>query len=327
VEKSLIEIKCKKVLNQLIKKSSDFCEIYGIPDGLINILNVYLEQGIIPEEFKYNSALSYDYDYFAFTKSTKSLLAIGCLLNSKEFTFSEDCFMLISSIFENHILSRYVRDNIDDDEKRKEVVDNFILAPLGVSFNYFVSCGRKGVFSQEREKVGDIKNPRSVIIGREKEYYDALYSFLCQYTHCSYGAVSCYFDQGTFTCYRHNFLLLTYLLAIFAFTKIYEGVVTVNGEDFVNVRTMKSYYNLAYNSLELQIEVIDYLVLYYKNTPKEQVNVIIEKYIGEGEFDNSNSKIVLMLEKMKESLFDNEIGSLDKSEFIDGHFVRKYQEW
>lgn len=90
---------------------------------------------------------------------------------------------------------------------------------------------------------------------------------------------------------------------------------------------MKSYYNLAYDSLEFQIEVIDYLIEYYKSIRREQINVVIEKYIGVGDLNNSNLKIANMLEKMKESLFDNEIGSLDKSEFNDNHFVRRYQEW
>ena len=53
----------------------------------------------------------------------------------------------------------------------------------------------------------------------------------------------------------------------------------------------------------------------------------IEKYMGIGEFDNTNQKIVHMLIAMKESLFDKEIGSLYKEEFGDGYFVRKYQEW
>lgn len=327
MEKTLIESKCKKMLNSLIKNARDFCNISCVPDGLMDIMKIYLMTGIVPKELKYSSKISYDYDYFAFSKSTKSLLAIRHLLNSQEYTFTEDCFMLIRSIFENHILSRYVRDNIDNDEKRKEVVDNFILAPLGVSFDYYISKGKSGIFSQENEKVGDIKNPGSLIMGKEKDYYRPLYSFLCQYTHCSYGSISCYLVQGNFTYNSHNFFILTYLLIIFVFTKIYEGVVTVNGEDLVDTKTMKSYYNLAYDSLELQIEVMDYLIEYYKSIPREQINIVIEKYIGVGDLDNSNLKIANMLERMKDSLFDNEIGSLYKSEFIDNHFVRRYQEW
>lgn len=314
------------MINRLIKKARDFCNISCVPDGLMTIMKIYLSTGIIPEELKYSSQISYDYDYFAFSKSTKSLLAIKQLLNSKEYTFTEDCFMLIRSIFENHILSRYVRENIDNDKIRKEVVDNFVLAPLGISFDYYISRGRAGVFSQGNEKIGEIKNPSSLIMGMEKEYYRSLYSFLCQYTHCSYGAASCYLNNGSFNYNGNNFRILTYLLAIFVFTKIYEGVVTVNGEDLVDPRTMKTYYDLAYDSLELQIEVIEYLIDYY-SMPRNDISIVIEKYIGAGKYDNSNLRISNMLKKMRESLFDKEIGNLDKNEFQDCHFNRKYQEW
>ncbi|QNO17865.1 hypothetical protein [Caproicibacterium amylolyticum] len=318
---------CSKLVNRLIMKSRNFCNISCVPDGLMDILKIYSATGVIEDDSKYSSKLSYDYDYFAFAKSTKTLLAIHQLLLCKDYNFSEDCFALIRSIFENHILSRYVRENIDDNEKQKEVVDNFVLAPLGVSFDYYESHGRSGIFTKNNEKVGDIKNPRSIIMGKEKDYYDQLYPFLCQYTHCSYGAISCYFSPSGFTYTGHKFLLLTYLLTIFVFTKMYEGVITVNGEDLVDNKTMKSYYDLAYDSLELQIKVMDILIEYYRDKPQEQIEYIIEKYIGEGKIDNSNFKISRMLTKMKDSLFDNEIGSLDKSTFTNGCFVRKYQEW
>lgn len=321
------ESECSKLIKRLISKSRKFCGISCVPDGLIEILSIYSKTGVVFQESKYSKKLSYDYDYFTFAKSTKSLLAIHQLLKSKEYTFSEDCFMLIRSIFENHIFSRYLRENIDDDEKRKELVDNFLLAPLGISFDYYESRGRRGVFTKNNEKVGDIKNPRSVIIGKEIDYYDYLYPFLCQYTHCSYGAISCYFSPGGFTYDGHKFLLLTYLLTIFVFTKIYEGVITVNGEDLVDTKTMKSYYDLAYDSLELQIKVMKFLIEYYEDKPQEQVDYVLEKYIGEEEIDNSNLKVSRMLKKMKESLFDNEIGSLDKNIYVNDHFDRKYQEW
>ena len=270
-----IEVKCKKMLNRLTRKSRDFTDSFCVPDGLGDILTIYNASGIVPDKFKYSVKLAYDYDYFAFTKSTKSLLAIRRLLNDTEYTFTEDCFMQIRSIFENHILSRYVRENVDNPTKLYETIDNFILAPLGINFDYYINRGYSGVFSHMGEKVGKIQSPNELKIGYEKDYYKPLYSFLCQYTHCSFGALPCYFDDGLYSYYGNNFSALTYLLAIFVFTKIYEGVVTVNGEDLDDDKTMKSYYNLAYDSLELQIEVCDYLIDYYNSKPKERVNIII----------------------------------------------------
>ena len=318
---------CKKLINRFLLLSKKFCHIACVPDGLYDILSLFSQIGVVEDEFKYSPKLSYDFDYFAFVKSTKSLFAIRHLLNSKEYVFSEDCFMIIRSIFENHILSRYIRDNIDDENRSKEIVDSFILAPLGVSFDFYISRGWSGVFSKGNAKVGDNKNIKSVIMGSEIDYYNYFYPFLCQYTHCSYGAISCYFGTYEFTLECDKFSLLTHLLAIFVFTKIYEGVVTVNGEDLEDNRLMKSFYNLAYDSLELQIKIFEYLIEYYKEKPKERVDYILEKYLGESNVNEANLKISKMLEKMKESLFDKEIGSLNKSVFANGSFIRKYQEW
>lgn len=164
-------------------------------------------------------------------------------------------------------------------------------------------------------------------MGKEKDYYRAFYNYLCQYTHCNYGAISNHISNRELTIYGENDILLACFFAVFAFTKVYEGVVTVNGEDLVDTKTMKSFYDLAYDSLELQLKVIDYLIYYYMKNPKNNVNIVIEKYIGDGEFNNSSQKIASMLVLMKDSIFDDEIGSLDKSRFKDGCFTRIYQEW
>lgn len=321
-------IQCKKMINRLISNSRKFCDTSCIPDGLINILMLSKKLGYIHDELKFSNTLSYDYDYFAFIKSTKSLIAIRELLNcKKDNAFCEESFMLVRSIFENHILSRYVRENIDNEDRREEIVKNFILAPLGISFNYYISHGRKGVYTLDNKKIGDIMNPRSVRSGKEIEYYDDFYSFLCQYTHCSFGALPSYYKDGLFSYKENDFSLLAHFFAIFVFTKIYEGVVTVNGEDLINRYSMKSYYDLAYDSLELQEKVIVYLIDFYKKRELDLDNLILQKYISIENIDSSNMKIVRMLEEMYDSLFDYNIGSLDKSNFNDGKFKRKYQEW
>ncbi len=161
-------------------------------------------------------------------------------------------------------------------------------------------------------------------MGKETDYYSNFYQFLCQYTHCSFGALLCYFDDRFYTYQKNNFQVLTLFFSLFVFTKIYEGVVTVEGEDYDTVAEEKSYYDLGYDSIEVQLELIDFLITYYSNRPKEKIRFIVEKYLGDSEYDKENKKIIEMLSQMRESLFDNEIGSLDKSQLKDGHFVRKY---
>ena len=105
------------------------------------------------------------------------------------------------------------------------------------------------------------------------------------------------------------------------FTKVF---VTVEGENYDTAKEEKSYYDLGYDSIELQLKLIEHLIGYYSNKPEEKIRFVIEKYLGENSYDKENEKIVEMLNQMKESLFDSEIGSLDKNQFVEGKFIRKY---
>lgn len=131
----------------------------------------YINTGTVPDNVKYNKALSYDFDYFAFTKSTKTLFSIRQLLNYKELDCSADCLILIRSIYENHVMSRYVRENIDNQDMIKEVVDDFIQAPLGVSFDYMINVRSQVYTKDDNKKVGTIKLPGKVKMGKENDYH------------------------------------------------------------------------------------------------------------------------------------------------------------
>jgi hypothetical protein len=322
MDENSLMIEMKKIMNRLIDKSRKFCDKYCMPDGLANILRFYNLVGAIPDDIQYSNELSYDFDYFAFTKSTKSLLAIKCLLSDKAYNFNEDCLMQTRSIFENHLMSRYIREHIDIDNERKSVITNFIINPLGVNYYFYSSVGVK-IINNNGDRMGEIKLPRQLKV--DLDYYDEFYSFLCQYTHCSFSALPCYMKEGlNFKYDANNFTLLSPLAAIFAFEKIFEGVVTVWGEDFDTQKEEDSYYNLAYDTIELEIEIIDYLINFYNNKPKEKLDFVIGRYIGAEHYDYENVKIAKMLNKMRSSLFDNTIGSLDKTEYVDGKFIRKY---
>lgn len=314
-----------KMLNRFILRAKEFCEKFCVPDGLSDILKTYRATGVIPEKLLFSKKLAYDYDYFAFTKSTKSLIAIKHLLNDKSYYFNEDCFMLIRSIFECHIMSRYVRDHIDIENEKQHVIKKFIVNPLSVTYDYFSLQGNS-IIDQDGKRTGIIPMPHNFTMGYDQLYYSDFYQFLCQYTHCSFGALTCYFGNELFTFRKKNFSLLTLLFVLFVFTKIYEGVVTVTGEDLGEKSHEKIFYDLAYDSLELQIELFEYLIRYYENKPKENINSVLEKYLGTGSYDDVDNKIAKMLINMKKSLFDTEIGSLNKN-IIDGRFDRCYPLW
>lgn len=257
-------------------------------------------------------------------KSTKTLVALKLLLKDKEYFYNEDSFVLIRSIFENHIMNRYVRKHIDIECERQDVIKKFILNPLSVTLNYFSLQGYS-IIDNDGNTVGTIPMPNGVKMGDEINYYSSFYQFLCQYTHCSFGALSCYFDDNFFTYRKKNFELLTLLFTLFVFTKIYEGVVTVEGENFDTEKEERSFYNLGYDSLELQLMLFDFLIYYYSSKSEEKIMSAIEKYLGDGNYDKTSKKIIEMLDQMKNSLFDSKIGSLDKSQMKDDkHFARKY---
>lgn len=316
-----------KMINKLILYGRKFCDYICAPDGMHDILMTYYATGNISDDVKYSEKISYDYDYFAFTKSLKSLIAIKTMLNNKEYPLNEDCLLQIRSIFENHIMSRYLREYINIESEKNLKIKDFIINPLGVTLNLY-GLKRNDIIDIEGNNIGKVLTPSRFKIGDECNYYSDFYPFLCEYTHCSFGTIGCYFDEHLFTYRKDNFTLLTRLLAIFVFTKIYEGVVTVNGEDLGNKKDVRIYYNLAYDSLELQLQLFDFLIAFYKKKVPDVSAKAIEKYLGNGVTDKSNRRIVAMLKKMKQSLFDQGIGNLNKSIIKDdGTFERSYQPW
>lgn len=100
-----------KMINRLISQGRKFCDRHCVPDGMHDILVAYYETGEISEEIKYSNKISYD--YFAFTKSLKSLIAIKAMLKDKVYPLHEDCLLQVRSIFENHIMSRHLREYVD----------------------------------------------------------------------------------------------------------------------------------------------------------------------------------------------------------------------
>jgi len=324
----LIEAKYKDRLYNMIKKfafvSRDFCDKYCVPDGLMDIMKFNLYASDIPNNVLFSNKLSYDYDYYAFTKSTKTLHAIWSLLKDQSYNFNEDSLILVRSIFENHIMSRYLREHIDIEVEREKVIKDFIKNPLGISLNYYVTEGII-IKNLKGDRLGKVKMPSKYKMGKEKDYYTEFYSYLCQFAHCSFGRIDCYFDGALFYYDKNNFNLETMLFTIFVFTKIFEGVVTVKGENFASYKEEKKHYDLVYDSIELQEEVFDYLIGKYDKSLNDKDLITIQLYLKEENIVNPNTKIKNMLIKMKDSLLDNEIGSVCKLEKDkNDKFVRKY---
>lgn len=322
--------KCKRLINKYIITSNRLLDVICVPDGLMNILISIDCSNEIRQEDLYNIRLSYDYDYFVFAKSIKTLISIRELLNCKTFCLTEECFSLIRSIFENHILSRRLRERIDtnSEEDRIQLIKDFISAPLGLTFDYYHKSDRVNIVSRDNKQIAKEVTPKSASSEFDNKYYGFLYPFLCQYAHCSFGVAADYLGKGGFTVNNDNEnKLLAYALSIFSFSKVYQGVVTVNGEDFIEKKHMKRCYDLAYDSLEFQMILFDALIEYYNSKPITQSQKVMQCYLGEKDINYSNQKIAKMLCALKESLIDPKLSSLYVDECNNGKFVRRYADF
>lgn len=333
MERTNIVIEYEKRLFKLLKRmallSRKFCDCYCIPDGLSNILTIKSMGYELTKEMLYSNELSYDYDYYTFAKSTKTLNAIIYLLKDKEYNYNEDVLILLRSIFENHILSRFFRENIDDCnfKERERLIKDFIKNPIGLEYDFYNKEGIK-IKNNKGEVIGQVHNPGKYKMKGDAIYYPSFYSYLCNYSHCSFGTIESYFDGAAFYYNKNRNRLENMLFTLFVFTKLLEGIVTVDGENFSSFEEEKKYYDLVYDSLELQKEVFDFLLQKYKTSSITRDKIVIQYYMDENELNVSNKLMVYMLTHMKKSLDDKEIGSIKKDDIsTDGKYIRYYPEY
>lgn len=274
--------KLEKLINRLLFQSKNFIDYACFPYGLIDFNNTK----------ELNNKFVYDFEYFAFTKSTKSLLSIRKLLKSG---LNEDVMIILRSIFENYLSTRYLHENLDETN-----IQEFIVNPINVAFAFYNIDEEGFIFNRDKDIVGKIKNPSSFKMGRDKKYYSKFYKVLSEYAHCNYGLVGFYKDKGLYSIEKINESLLIRFYVIFIFTKLFELVVTVEGEDFPNDKVEKNCYQLVKDSISLQAVVIDFLRERYKQNEAEELKF-------------HSKRISDMLNEMKKTLSE-ELGSVDKKD-------------
>lgn len=273
--------KANKLINKLIFEARDFIWYAAFQYGTLD----YFIAG------EKNGKFTYDFEYFTFTKSTKTLLSIRTLLKENR---NEDVLILLRSIFENYLACRYFNEN-------DELIDNFIFIPIGLANRLYFFDSEGIIKDREKNEVdGKLVEPKEFKLGKDKDYYYDFYEYLCRYSHCNYGIINDYLDDNhRYTTERNNNPLLTRLFVIFVFTRLFEHVVTVEGEDFLNERTEKKCYKLVKESILFQNEVFAELIE-TQSKPIENENLRYkQKWMRE------------MLKKMRKALFE-EVGSVRK---------------
>ncbi len=272
-------IECDKLINKFILRGRRFVKYACFQYGKYNYA--------MGREI--NASFISDFQYFVFTKSTKSLESIRELL---KLGHTEDAFILARTMFEGYLASRYMDEKYED-----ELVNDFILIPQLIA-------QRKVIYNNDEARIRNTneiiaffqRNPSDMKLGKDKKYFYDLYDFLCDFAHCNFSTQYYYIDRhDQYTCDNVVNEYLVRVIVLFIYTKLFENVVTVDGEDFISEREEKECYLLVKNAT----------IFLYK-----QLN-FFSKYNSKDVGEELNKHMKNMFKEMKKSLKE-EIGSVKK---------------
>lgn len=270
---------CDKFINRYLLRARNIIDYTCCQYGQIN----YMISGEPDAHF-----IS-DFQYFVFTKSTKSLESIRALLKIGHI---EDVFILLRTMFEGYLASRYIDENYD-----VKLLYDFIFVPQLIAHRKVIYQNNKAKDRDTNELIDFLqRNPSDLKLGKDKTYFYDFYGYLCNYAHCNYSIAACYFDDnGIYTCDKITNDFLAKVLTLFVFTKTFESIVTVEGEDFYSARVEKECYKLVKESTLFLYQQLEYFSKY----EGKDVNIELNKHMKN------------MFKSMKKSLKE-EIGSVNK---------------
>ena len=175
-------------------------------------------------------------------------------------------------------------------------IQDFIFIPLFLSNRIYYHEGENTVKTRGGKAIDYTQlQPSELKLGKDKKYFYDLYGFLCEYAHCNFGTIGNYIEENQYyTADKNDNPLLTRVLTIFIYTKLFESIVTVEGEDFINETAEKNCYNLVKDANIFLYDVLDSLTKH---------EIIANKYYLK--------HIKSMFKNMKKSLAE-EISSLNK---------------
>lgn len=273
------QIMCNKFINRYIFRGRKFvdyaCFGYGYYDAKIS--------GEI------GSSFIDDFQYFVFAKSIKSLESIRELLKMGH---AEDVFIILRSSFEGYIASRFILENDDDNKLRDLIVVPQLLKQRKIIYD-------DGTYkNRDTQELIDYlqKQPSDMKLGKDKNYFYDFYAFLCDYAHCNYFIISEYVDKpGFYSLNKADNMYTAQILTLFVYIKIFESIVTVEGEEFPTLREEKECYNLVRESTKFVYDRLYEFSKFNCSTANDELNRHMQK----------------MFKNMRKSLKE-EIGSVKK---------------
>ncbi len=272
-------IECNKLINKFIFRSRKFVEYACFQYGKCKYAI----------SKKVDASFISDFQYFVFTKSTKSLESIRELL---KLGHTEDVFILARTMFEGYLASRYI-----DEMYADELVNDFIFIPQLISQRKIIRDKEVTRVRETNEIISFLqRNPSDMKLGKDKNYFYDLYDYLCNYAHCNFSTLYYYIDKkGLYTCDNTVNEYLVRVIVLFIYTKLFENIVTVEGEDFINESEEKECYKLVEDSTKFLYEQLTHF----------------SKYNSQNVGDELNKHMKNMFKEMKKSLKE-EIGSVKK---------------
>lgn len=270
---------CDKLINKFILRARKFIEYGCFQYGKYNYAVAK----------KPDASFVSDFQYFVFTKSTKSLESIRTLLKVGH---NEDVFILTRTMFEGYLASRYMDEMYDD-----SLVYDFIFTPQLISQRKIIYSNGEAKTRGTNEIVSFLqRNPSDMKLGKDKKCFYDLYDFLCDFAHCNFSTLYYYIDrQDHYTCDNVVNEYLVRVIVLFVYTKLFESVVTVEGEDFTNKREETECYTLVEEATKFLFAQLDHF----------------SKYVCPNVNDELNKHMKEMFKEMKKSLKE-EIGSVKK---------------
>ena len=272
------ELICNKFINQYLLRGRKFVEYACFRYGDYNArISGEIGSGFID-----------DFQYFVFTKSIKSLKSIKELLKIGNV---EDAFIILRTSFEGYIASRYI-----DEKYSADILNDFIFVPQLIAARKIIYQDGKAVKRGTREMIEYIqRDPSEMKLGRDKRYFYDFYAFLCNYAHCNFSIINEFIDEGRFSCDKSDNMYMAKIMTLFVYIKLFESIVTVEGEDFINLREEKECYKLVRESTKFIYDRLEEFSNYSFETQSEELNKHMQK----------------MFKNMRSSLKE-EVGSLKK---------------
>lgn len=280
-EKAVIQ--CDKLINKFLLRGKAFVEYACFQYGQFNYI-----MGEKPD-----ARFIDDFQYFVFTKSTKTLESIRTLL---DLGHMEDVLVLLRTMLEGYLASRFINEEYDD-----ELLNDFIFVPRLISHRKVIYEHGEAKNRESRELVDFIqRNPSQLKLGKDKAYFSDFYDYLCNYAHCNFSILQCYLDENNmFTCEKETNAYMVRVLVLFVYLKIFESIVTVQGEDFIDARTEQECYKLVIDVTKFVYEQLEFFIKY----ECKDVNVELNRHMQK------------MFKNMKKSLKE-ELGSV-KKDFVN----------